>query len=297
MGGHVKSQTGWEVNMNKKRLLIGVIALIVAVGIWTNVNGLSPKKHAGTTPDPVETQAAPTPSETPSPEEALVLANLPDKNVAANADGVAVVTNADSTLVLANKKRSLPSDYEPSDLVVPNVAFSFSGDAPKKRMRKEAAAALESLFAAAEADGIDLKAVSGYRSYATQKSLFNYYVSQHGEEAAARFSAHAGQSEHQTGLAMDVSSASVGYGLEESYGETVEGKWLVAHAAEHGFIIRYPKGKEDITGYSYEPWHIRFVGEDVAKQVMDDGLTLEEFFDAVAVSANEAPDADAGAAK
>lgn len=215
------------------------------------------------------------------------MANLPDRTIANNDKGIAVVTNADSTLVLANKQRNLPSTYEPDDLVVPNVAFSFSGDSPKKQMRKEAADALESLFAAAEEANIDLKAVSGYRSYATQKSLFAYYVSQHGEEEAARFSAHAGQSEHQTGLSMDVSSASVGYGLEERYGETTEGRWLVEHAAEHGFILRYQKGKENVTGYTYEPWHIRYVGQDVAKQIMDKGITLEEFFDAVAVSADK----------
>ncbi len=214
------------------------------------------------------------------------MANLPDRTIANNDKGLAVVTNADSMLVMANKERNLPSTYEPDDLVVPNVAFSFSGDSPKKLMRQEAAEALESLFAAAKEADIDLKAVSGYRSYATQKSLFAYYVSQHGEEEAARFSAHAGQSEHQTGLSMDVSSASVGYGLEESYGETKEGRWLVEHAADHGFIIRYPKGKENITGYTYEPWHVRYVGQDVAKQIMDKGITLEEFFDTVSVSAD-----------
>ncbi|WP_027087854.1 M15 family metallopeptidase [Cohnella panacarvi] len=277
--------------MNRKRLLFGLVAIMAAYGAWTQVHGVMPK-HSTTDPAaqgstataPSSSQDAPELS-APPPSE-LVMANMPDRNIANNGQGIAVVTNADSMLVMANKQRNLPSDYEPSDLVVPNVAFSFSGDSPKKQLRKEAAEALESLFAAAEQANIDLKAVSGYRSYATQKSLFAYYVSQHGEEEAARFSAHAGQSEHQTGLAMDVSSASVGYGLEESYGETKEGRWLVEHAAEYGFIIRYPEGKEKVTGYSYEPWHVRYVGQEVAVQVMDKGITLEEFFDAVAVSAD-----------
>ena len=279
--------------MNKKRLALGVVALIVTIGIWSKVEGLSNRKHDVPASTPTASPEASAPAA--EPQNAFVVANLPDKNVSAGKDGVAVVTNADSTLVLANKKRNLPSDYAPADLVVPNVDFSFSGDSPKKQMRKVAADALESLFAAAKADGIDLKAVSGYRSYATQKSLFAYYINQHGQEAAERFSAHPGQSEHQTGLAMDVSSASVGYGLEESYGKTAEGQWLVAHAAEHGFIIRYPQGKEAITGYSYEPWHLRYVGVDVAKRIMEENTTLEEYFDEVAVLANAA--GDAGEAK
>lgn len=268
--------------MNKKILLAAIVAVIAAGGIWTQVSGLTGKKHAS---DPVPAESMPTQSQqapSPSPWDERVIASLPDRTIERR-DGAAVVTNASSTLVLANKKRSLPSDYEPDDLVVPNVDFSFSGDSPKKQMRQEAATALEALFASAKEGGIDLKAVSGYRSYATQRSLFAYYADKHGEEEATRFSARAGQSEHQTGLAMDVSSASVGYGLETSYGETTEGKWLVSHAAEHGFIIRYPKGKESITGYQYEPWHLRYVGTDIAKQVMDEGTTLEEFFDAVAV--------------
>ncbi|MFD0675132.1 D-alanyl-D-alanine carboxypeptidase family protein [Cohnella sp. GCM10027633] len=267
--------------MNKKLLLSIVVAVIAAGGIWTQASGLSGKKNAADPAESVPSQSQPEPSA--PPEDAHVIASLPDRTIENRDGGLAVVTNASSTLVLANKKRNLPSDYEPVDLVVPNVDFSFSGDAPKKQLRQEAATALEALFAKAKEDGIDLKAVSGYRSYATQRSLFAYYADKHGEEEATRFSARAGQSEHQTGLAMDVSSASVGYGLEESYGETTEGKWLVAHAADHGFILRYPKGKEEITGYQYEPWHIRFVGTDVAKRIMDEGTTLEEFFDSVAV--------------
>ncbi|MBO9596678.1 MAG: M15 family metallopeptidase [Cohnella sp.] len=274
--------------MNRKRLLFGLAALVVAFGAWTQVNGLTPKKSTSNPAAPVSSETAPSsPSAPESPQSALVMANLPERTIEHDPAGIAVVTNADAMLVLANKQRNLPSDYEPDDLVVPKVAFSFSGDSPKKQMREEAAHALETLFAAAENENIDLKAVSGYRSYATQKSLFAYYASQHGEDEAARFSARPGQSEHQTGLSMDVSSASVGYGLEERYGETPEGRWLVAHAAEHGFIIRYPKGKEKVTGYTYEPWHIRYVGQDVAKQIMDKGITLEEFFDAVAVSADK----------
>ncbi len=213
---------------------------------------------------------------------ALLMANLPDLNVKKNKQGLAIVTNTSSLFVVVNKKRNLPSTYTPSDLVVPDVAFSFSGDSPKKQMRKEAAKALESLFEAAKKDGFTLKAVSGYRSYASQKDIFERNAAIKGEEVANRTSARPGQSEHQTGLAMDVSSASADYALEENFGDTKEGKWLAKHAADHGFIIRFLKGKESITGYSYEPWHVRYVGKEAAKEIADKKLTLEQYFDAVA---------------
>ncbi|MFB9277910.1 M15 family metallopeptidase [Cohnella cellulosilytica] len=240
---------------------------------------------------PAETSESPSsePSETPieivkppvkaSPAFALLADSLPSRTIKEDKKGLAVITNATSQFVLVNKKRNLPSDYAPGDLVVPDVPFSFSGDSPKKQMRKEAAKALEKLFKGAEDDGIELKAVSGYRSYSTQKSIFESNAQRKGEEVANRTSARPGQSEHQTGLAMDVSSASVSYGLEESFGDTKEGKWLAKNAADYGFIIRYPKGKEDLTGYSYEPWHVRYVGEQIAKDVTNKKVTLEQYFE------------------
>ncbi|WP_019005511.1 M15 family metallopeptidase [Cohnella laeviribosi] len=224
-------------------------------------------------------EEAPASSPVSASVAAMLRENAPNATIETNQDGLAVVTNASSLLVLVNKQRNLPADYSPVDLVVPDVEFSFSGDSPKKKLRKPAAEALEALFAAAEKDGIELKAVSGYRSYETQRSIFNRNAEQKGIETANRTSARPGQSEHQTGLAMDVSSKSAGYALEESFGDTKEGKWLKAHAAEYGFIIRYLKGKEDITGYSYEPWHIRYVGKEIAQAVMEQGITLEEFME------------------
>ncbi|HEX7056517.1 MAG TPA: M15 family metallopeptidase [Bacilli bacterium] len=198
--------------------------------------------------------------------------------VKVNADGVEVVTNPDDVAVVANKKRNLPADYAPDDLVVPNVPFSYNEIVEKRHLRKIAADALEALFAGAKKDGIYLYGVSGYRSYKTQVALFAAYVKQQGEEAANRFSARPGQSEHQTGLAIDVSSESAGFALDEKFGETKEGQWLAEHAHEYGFIIRYPKDKEAITGYIYEPWHIRYVGKKIAAEVYESGLTLEEYF-------------------
>ncbi|MFT9846442.1 M15 family metallopeptidase [Aneurinibacillus sp. REN35] len=202
----------------------------------------------------------------------------PAKQATHSSSDKIIVTNAASVMVLVNKKRNLPENYEPADLVVPNVPFSFAGNHPKKQLRRSAARALEELFAQAKREKIDLKAVSGYRSYATQKAIFTRNAKQKGEAAANRTSAYPGQSEHQTGLAMDISSASVGYALEQRLGKTKEGKWLAKNAHRFGFILRYPKEKEAITGYSYEPWHIRYVGKEAAKEIVRRGITLEEYF-------------------
>jgi zinc D-Ala-D-Ala carboxypeptidase len=200
-------------------------------------------------------------------------------------NGKALVTNQLDIAVVVNKKRALPESFAPTDLTEPQVPFSFSEKNEKRMLRKEAALALEKLFKLASQDGIKLYGISGYRSYATQKSVYNSNVKNQGQAAADKVSAQPGNSEHQTGLAIDVSSASAKFGLEESFGSTAEGKWLAAHAHEAGFIIRYPKGKESITGYSYEPWHIRYVGMDMAREILDNKWTLEEYFqDAIPVN-------------
>ena len=114
------------------------------------------------------------------------------------------------------------------------------------------------MFDAAEKEDIILYARSGYRSYDTQVQLFKNYAANHGEEAANKYSARPGESEHQTGLVMDVTSESVNLQITSDFGETKEGKWVKENAHNYGFIIRYPEGKSDITGYVYEPWHLRF---------------------------------------
>lgn len=194
-----------------------------------------------------------------------------------NEEGLKVVNNPDDILVLVNKERNLPSDYKPDDLIIPNVRFSFEGHDQKRYLRKEAATALEELFEEAEKEGVIFYADSGYRSYERQEFLFNYRAERDGVEKANKLTARPGQSEHQTGLAMDVTSQSVNLSLESSFGETTEGIWLKENAHRFGFIIRYLKDKTDITGYSYEPWHIRYVGTDVAKEIYENNITLEEY--------------------
>lgn len=182
----------------------------------------------------------------------------------------------ESITKLVNKTYGFKDSYTPDDLVTVDVPTVLDNN-EINQLRKVAADALADMFAEAKKEGVKLYARSGYRSYETQVELFNNYAKQHGEEEANQFSAKPGHSEHQTGLVMDVTSESVDFALKESFGETKEGKWLQNHAHEFGFIIRYPKGKEDITGYTYEPWHIRYLGKDVATKVFESGLAYEEF--------------------
>lgn len=189
-----------------------------------------------------------------------------------------VVTNSDSIQVVVNKNRNLSSEYAPEDLVKLEDVPTVLSNPEVNQLRKEAAEALTLLFKKAKEElKIQLYARSGYRSYNTQVALYNGYVQRHGKAAADTFSAKPGQSEHQTGLAMDITSDSVNKQLSEKFGETKEGKWINENAYKYGFILRYPEGKEDITGYIYEPWHIRYLGKDLAKKVFDSGLTLDQY--------------------
>lgn len=192
--------------------------------------------------------------------------------------GTQILGNPYDQLAIVNKTNALPEDYIPHDLVVPDVPFPFTEDLPKKQLREPAALALEELFAAANESGFELFAQSGYRSYERQVTLFAAYADEHGEEAANLFSARPGESEHQTGLAIDISSASVNYQLVIDFGDTPEGKWVKENAADYGFIIRYQEGKEDITEYQFEPWHLRYVGKRAAQEISEANITLEEYF-------------------
>ena len=197
-------------------------------------------------------------------------------------DDLFVILNPENILTVVNKEKSLPASYIPEELVPPNVKFIFGDeDIPKRFIRKDAAIALEQMFYQAEKEGMTLYAVSGYRAYETQQFLFNNQVRLEGEEKARQVVAYPGQSEHQTGLAMDISSQSVNFELTEQFGETLEGDWTKQNAHKFGFIIRYPKGKETVTGYQYEPWHLRFVGKEIATIIYEHNITLEEYFNRV----------------
>ena len=197
-------------------------------------------------------------------------------------DGKKVLKNPDSTLVLVNKENALPDNWAPTDLVAPKVAFSFKEDHPRRYLRKEAAEALEALFSKAKEESIILYGVSGYRPFDTQKRIYNNEVNQVGEEEAKKNVAIPGYSEHQTGLCIDVSSEDMDFLLKEEFEDTKEGKWLADNAKDFGFIIRYPKDKVSITGYNYEPWHIRYVGVEAANFIVSHNITFDEYYTEVA---------------
>lgn len=155
-------------------------------------------------------------------------------------------------ILVVNKTYPLPSTYNPG-------------------MNSEAMAAFESMKKAAATDGINLFIVSGFRSYSYQANLYKNYVARSGQSEADRFSARPGHSEHQSGLAMDLNSAS------SSFAGTKEAIWLANNSYRFGFIVRYPEGKESITGYKYEPWHMRYLGIENAAKVYASGLCLEEY--------------------
>lgn len=173
----------------------------------------------------------------------------------------------DSLTVLVNKYNSLPETYVP-ELVALGSRYGVGS------LRPEAAQAFAAMADAARADGISLRSVSAYRSYSTQTSLYRQYVSQSGQTLADTFSARPGYSEHQTGLALDINVARTSAHFED----TAEFAWLQEHCAQYGFILRYPQGKNDITGYRFEPWHYRYVGQEIAKLCMSQGLTYEEYW-------------------
>ena len=155
-------------------------------------------------------------------------------------------------ILIVNKKYGLPKDYAPN-------------------VNEEALKALKQMQADASVLGLNLKLISGYRSYEKQSELYNNYVKKDGEKIANTYSAKPGYSEHQTGLAFDIGK------VDSSFANTKEAKWIEENAHLYGFIVRYPKNKTSITGYIYEPWHVRYLGIDTATKVKESGLCLEEY--------------------
>jgi len=188
------------------------------------------------------------------------------------------IDTPDSPWWIVSRKRPLPDGYVPPDLVTPTVTLNNTKSASENTLRKDTATAVEKLFASAKAAGLSYMLASGYRSKALQTSVYNSYVAQYGVAKADTFSARPGTSEHQTGMALDVSRTDRKLYLDQAFGNDPAGQWLAAHSYEYGFIVRYPEGKDAITGYEYEPWHIRYVGIPLATELHKTGQTMEEFF-------------------
>lgn len=182
--------------------------------------------------------------------------------------------------LLVNKFNALPDGYVPSDLVdvkyvcQRGVDYSCS-TMDRMQLRQEAATAYEQFVEAAQQQGLNIVAIATYRSYQYQKDLYNYYENLYGKEYADTYYARPGQSEHNTGLAVDITFNGHDFNEIESY----EGyDWILQHMCDYGFILRYPEDKQDVTLYGYESWHMRYVGVDLAKELYSKNLTLDEYY-------------------
>lgn len=175
-------------------------------------------------------------------------------------------------LILVNKNNPMKGNLSKGDLVVPNIKFLKKTTDEEKLMKKEASTALENLFKAAQMDNIILYGNSGYRSSETQEQIYKESERLNGSNYTKKYVARPSYSEHETGLTMDITNEQRNFHEDSS-----EAKWVRKNAHKYGFIVRYPKGKEKVTGYNYEPWHIRYVGSSASKEIYKKGIALEEY--------------------
>ena len=248
--------------MRRNRLIVGIVGAVVVVAAIAIVVVLVLRGAPATTPSaatqPTEsaTTSKPSPTSTPTPTPTF------EKKQFSTRD-------SNSDWVLVNKKNPLnPVNFKP-----PLAALNLPG--VKGVMRPEAATALQQMFADYHAQsGSQLTVVSPYRSYNTQVSTYNGWVTRLGKAQADRQSARPGYSEHQTGLAVDINTA-----VSQAFGTTPAGIWLAQNSWKYGFVVRYQQGQEATTGYEYEPWHFRYMGVPLATELQKEGFpSLETFF-------------------
>ncbi len=244
----------------RKKIIFAVVVVLAIIGVVLMLTKI--KKPTPTNQNGSPTVKSNQPSPAPSFDKSKYSINDPT-----------------SLWVVVNKPRALnPISYAPSDLRVPQIPLRVPGN-ESMQVRKDTATALETMFAAAKTERINLMLSSGYRSYSYQVSLYNGYVQSLGKAAADQQSARPGHSEHQTGLAADIEPTSRNCEVEQCFANTKEGQWLAANAFKFGFIIRYSADKVAVTGYEYEPWHVRYVGVELATEMHNKNIkTLEEFF-------------------
>lgn len=260
-------------------IAISIVALALGMGTMAAVERWVLASDAPAAPAPVATASvsvtpSPEPSITPSPT-LLVASPSPTPTKPYFSKHTYLLDTPVSPWIVINKIRPLdPQDYVPPELS--KLSGLPGGD---QFLIPEAADALRALHAAADAEGAGFRISTAYRSYEQQLGIFNSYVSRWGRERAENYAARPGYSEHQTGRAVDIYTTQE-CKLLACFADTAAAKFVAAHAHEYGFIVRYPEGKTDVTGYDYEPWHLRYVGVELATEMFTYGpYTLEEFFE------------------
>jgi D-alanyl-D-alanine carboxypeptidase len=261
-----------------RRTRVGAVVAALTAGLLVVGGGVWAIAAAATrNADAVEARSTGTAHPAPVSSPSTALAATPTPVPTPSFDrGAYSIDDPASIWVVVNKSRALnPVDAVPPDLVQPPVP-NING----QPVRKAVSDALAALFAAAKSEaGLDLTLQSGYRSYDTQVSVYDEDVAANGQVYADTDTARPGHSEHQTGLAVDISAASGRCSLDACFGQTDEGRWLAANAWRFGFLLRYPQDKVAVTGFTYEPWHFRYVGVPLATELHETGVTtLEEYF-------------------
>ncbi|MBQ6354721.1 MAG: M15 family metallopeptidase [Lachnospiraceae bacterium] len=251
----------------RNRIIFGAIVLLILLGIIFSIRG-SAKHHQAKVKAKQEAQQKKSTDPAEEARKKAVKAAKKRENPLTEDTG--------DILMIVNKEYGLSEEYKPNDLTkVEHCDFSVGSD-ECHQLKKEPAEAIEEMFAAAREDGYEIIMRTGYRSYGYQAALYESYKEQDGEEAADKYSARPGSSEHQSGLCCDV-------GIEgkdlNAFEGTDEAKWIADNYWKYGFVVRYPQDKEDITGYMYEAWHIRYVGKEAAKYMHEKNLTLEEYLE------------------
>ena len=248
-------------------LWAGAISILVAGGTAILIVTQTSPPPPLSMPTPVK--------DTPAAEPQLVYVSLPGA-----APFPALIDNytLDTSLWRVVNKSHFLTDihYRPANLQQVSVPSRADKSTDERSLRADILPHIEALFGAAQTEGIQLLIGSGFRGYDLQMTYYTNYVKNYGQAAADTFSAKPGSSEHQTGLAMDLATADMTCYLEECFAEATAGRWLAAHAHKYGFVLRYPKDKESITGFRYEPWHFRYVGPALAEALHTSGLTLDE---------------------
>lgn len=262
--GFIKLVTLTDTKKALKKFLIMLIIGLVICGIGFYTQKIINKKCE--TYNKIE-EIKPDPEPKPIPEPEPIKPSVKEENKIENINGVTYING----ILVVNKTYALPSDYRPSN----------AGDYQycTTCLTPETMNAFNEMQADAQALGLNLYISSGFRSYSYQENLYNNYVAQDGKEEADTYSARPGHSEHQTGLAFDLNT------IDDSFANTAEGKWVAENCQKYGLILRYPKGKEQETGYQYESWHLRYVGNELAQKLYNNGnwITLEEHFNITSI--------------